>query len=99
MQRSTIPSGSADAREEGCAYPLDGDGGTRSCGALLRPRSSYCSHHHALCHVPRGTRAEARRRHEAEVLARLAGGRRGWSGLGPSRQFLARLEHALRDFF
>lgn len=85
--------------EEGCAYPLDAAGGLKSCGAPLQSRSSYCPHHHAVCHLPRGTAAESRRLREAEVLARVVGGRRGSNGLAPSRRFLDRLEHAVRDFF
>jgi len=43
----------------GCAYPLE-DAPIRYCGCRRRPGSSYCEAHHALCYLPRGSRAEER---------------------------------------
>jgi hypothetical protein len=87
----------------GCAYILDERGSSRicggpRCGAPRRPVSAYCPHHHALCHVATGSRAETDRLREVEALARVVGGRRGRDDDRPSRRFLRRLEHAVRDF-
>jgi hypothetical protein len=82
-------------QDEGCAYPLDGHGAGR-CGAPRRLPSSYCPHHHALCHVGCGTKAEAHLLREVEALASAVGGRRARDGGGPSKDFLKRLEQAAR---
>ncbi len=39
-----------------CRYILNGG---ESCGAVRRCASAYCQKHHALCHIPRGSRSEA----------------------------------------
>lgn len=82
----------------GCCYILDGDGRRRFCGSERRLGSSYCPEHHALCHLAGGTRAEARRLREVEALASAVGGRRGSSGPEPPRNFLRKLEQAIRAF-
>ena len=82
----------------GCCYILDGDNRRRFCGAARQLGSSYCPEHHALCHLACGTRAEAKRLREVEVLARAVGGRRGRDGAKPSRRFLRKLEQAIRAF-
>jgi hypothetical protein len=82
----------------GCAYILDQREGCSFCGRVLRRGSSYCAQHHALCHVAFGTNEEARRLREVEELARVVGGRRAAEGVGPSPQFLKRLERVLRPF-
>lgn len=93
------PSASEASHEApGCAYILDDGHDRRSCGAGCRPGSSYCPEHHALCRVPCGTSAEAKRLCEVEALANAIGGRRGRGGAGPSRRFLRRLEQAVRPF-
>lgn len=89
-----------DGEAEGCAYLLDtADGAARQpCAAPLRPGSSYCPAHHALCHLAGGSAAEAGRLREVEKLANAVGGRRGGGcGGGPSQRFLDRLERAVRD--
>ena len=81
----------------GCAYIMGDGEGCRFCGGVPRRGSSYCAQHHALCHVASGTMEEIRRLREVDELARVVGGRRGAEGVGPSRQFLKRLERALRS--
>ena len=39
----------------GCAYIIEEGEDRRCCGEALRPGSSYCPPHHALCHVACGT--------------------------------------------
>jgi hypothetical protein len=86
-----------DSRAHGCAY-LTGEGaGARRCGAPRGLDSSYCPHHHALCHLARGSRAEKMALREVRSLASMVGGRRGRAANGPSTQFLDRLEAAVRD--
>jgi hypothetical protein len=82
----------------GCAFIYGDNGGRRMCGEPRRLGSPYCAAHHALCHIRGGTRAEERRLREVEVLATAVGGRRSRDAGGPSRQFLRRLEGAVRDF-
>src|SRR5271165_2680239 len=83
--------------ERSCAYLLGENEKRRICGMPRRRGSSYCAHHHALCHVPSGTSQEVRRLREVEALANAVGGGRGSDGGAPSRHFLKRLEHVLRD--
>jgi hypothetical protein len=85
--------------DHGCAFLLEGPNGRRICGAPCQTSSSYCAHHHSLCHVACGSRAERRRLREVETLANAVGGRRARQGVAPSRQFLERLEQTIRDFF
>jgi hypothetical protein len=84
--------------DPGCAYLLDAEETAISCGLPRRPRSSYCSKHHALCHIACGTAAEVDRLREVEALACAVGGRQGWRGVQPSRPFLERLHYVVRDF-
>jgi hypothetical protein len=84
--------------DPGCAYLLEAEETVLSCGMPRQPRSSYCSKHHALCHVAGGTSAEADRLREVEMLACAVGGRQGWHGSEPSRPFLERLQYTVRDF-
>jgi len=79
----------------GCAFILP-DGGR--CGAELKPGSSYCDTHHALCHLPEGSTRERRRLREAEALARAVGGRQGDHQRAPSDRFLRRLENVAKGF-
>lgn len=83
----------------GCAYLVDRPGGRGICGAPCQASSSYCPHHHALCYIASGSKAEARRIREVETLASAVGGRRARQRALPSRQFLERLEQAIRDFY
>lgn len=94
--RSSAPEGRF--ARPGCAYILNDVDGCRFCGGVLRRGSSYCPHHHAVCHVACGTTEEARRLREVDELARVVGGRRAAEGVGPSRRFLKRLERALQSF-
>lgn len=101
MGRTARPLAAEGREEEGCAYLVasdKGDGPARRCAAQCRSGSSYCSQHHALCHLPRGSRAERVRLREVKALANMVGGRRCQEGEGPSRRFLDRLEHAVREF-
>jgi hypothetical protein len=95
LSRSSVP----EDRHAGlsCAYVLADGVSFRFCSGVPRRGSSYCPEHHALCHVASGTMEEARRLREVEELARVVGGRRGAEGVGPSAQFLKRLERALRS--
>ena len=81
----------------GCAYVVDESDGWRSCGASRKLGSSYCPEHHALCHIACGTKAETDRLREVEALASAVGGRRARQRTEPSRQFLNRLEQAVRE--
>ncbi len=93
----TIPVGWDDVQDDtGCAYILGECDGLRTCDAPRQEASSYCPEHHAHCHVANGSAAEAARLREVEAIAKAIGGRRGRHGVGPSRQFLRRVEHALR---
>jgi hypothetical protein len=100
MGRILSPLAGNGREEEGCAYLFTSDkapAAAERCGAPPRPGSSYCPRHHALCHLPRGSRAERVRLREVKALADMVGGRRGRDGEAPSRGFLERLERALRD--
>jgi hypothetical protein len=97
-QHWRIGSSGCDGELLGCCYIVDGMNDRRRCGAVLRPGSSYCPEHHALCHLAGGTRAEARRLREVEALAAAVGGRRGSDGKGPSRRFLEKLEQVVQIF-
>jgi hypothetical protein len=91
------PHDCEDRRDDpGCAYVVEVLGERRTCGAPRRLTSSYCPRHHALCYLVSGSKAEDRRLQEVEALASAVGGRRGRQSVGPSRQFLERLEHAVR---
>lgn len=101
MGQTAGPLAAQGREEEGCAYLVtsaNGDGSACRCAAQCRSGSSYCPQHHALCHLPRGSRAERVRLREVKALANMVGGRRGPEGEGPSRRFLDRLEHAVREF-
>ena len=98
MRAGPMRSPDNERDESGCAYPLVAAKTALSCGQPRQPRSSYCSKHHAICHVGSGTAAEAARLCEAETLACAVGGRQGWHGLAPSRPFLERLQYVVRDF-
>jgi hypothetical protein len=79
----------------GCAFILDRGG---ACGGARRPGSSYCPHHHALCHISGGSSREQRQLKEAEALASAVGGRRGRASRTPPDSFLRRLEKIARGF-
>ena len=99
MERFPLSPGQEDRRADpGCAYIVDDGEGGRFCGEDLRPGSSYCRQHHALCHVACGTTEEVHRLREVEALARAVGGRRASEASGPSRRFLERLEQAMQNF-
>jgi len=99
MGISTVPVGWEDDEDEsGCAYIFGECDSRRICGVPRKAVSPYCPEHHALCHVAYGSEAEANRLAEVEAIAKVVGGRRGRSTVGPSRQFLTRLEYAARGF-
>ena len=84
-------------KDDGCAYIVDESG--HPCGATRRPSSSYCPHHHSVCHIACGSKAETDRLREVEALASAVGGRRARQRAEPTRQFLKRLEQAMRELF
>jgi hypothetical protein len=84
-----------DIEDEGCAYPLDAGG---RCGAFRQGRSSYCAHHHALCHLPETSRRGRRKLRETEALATAVGGRQGRPRRLPPDPLLRRLENTARGF-
>jgi hypothetical protein len=88
-------------KEDGCAYILGESGGScrQTCGAPRRLSSSYCPHHHSLCYIVSGSRAETDRLREVEALASAVGGRRARQRGRPTRQFLKRLEQVVREIF
>jgi len=86
-------------KDIGCAYLVDELDGRRPCGATRRSSSSYCPYHHSLCHIVCGSRAETDRLREVEALASAVGGRRARQRAEPPRQFLKRLEQAVRELF
>jgi hypothetical protein len=98
MRETSPRPGREDRRENdlGCAYLVDEPCVGGHCGAPRQAPSSYCSYHHSLCYVVSGSTAEARRLREVEKLANAVGGRRGRHNAEPSRQFLDRLEQAVR---
>lgn len=81
----------------GCAYIIDEADGRRVCAAMRQSYSSYCPHHHSLCHIACGSKAETDRLREVEALATVVGGRRAGQREEPTRQFLKRLEQAVRE--
>src|ERR1700719_715962 len=88
----------ADSEKDvGCAYIVDESGARHACGATRRPSSSYCPHHHSLCHILCGSTAETERLREVEALASAVGGRRARQRAEPTRQFLKRMEQTLRE--
>jgi hypothetical protein len=80
----------------GCAYLIEGSDGRVACGAPRR-FALLSAPSFALLHSACGSKAEARRIREVETLASAVGGRRARQGALPSRQFLERLEQAIRD--
>jgi hypothetical protein len=86
-------------KDIGCAYIVDESGGRHACGATRRPSSSYCPHHHSLCHIVCGSKAETDRLREVEALASAVGGRRARQRTEPTGQFLKRLERSVRELF
>jgi hypothetical protein len=63
-----------------CAYLIDDAAGRHDCGAVRRPCSPYCAHHHGICYVPIGSRRETQTLRRFEILAVRAG--RGRARLG-----------------
>lgn len=87
-------------KDNGCAYIIDESASDRQiCGATRRLSSSYCVHHHSLCHIMGGSKAEIERLREVEALASAVGGRRARQRAQPTRQFLNRLEQVVRERF
>lgn len=98
-KRLSYPTIKDFEKDAGCAYIVDESDGRRPCGATRRPSSSYCPHHHSLCYIVCGSRAETNRLREVEALASAVGGRRARQRAEPSRQFLKRLEQTIREIF
>jgi hypothetical protein len=88
-----------DQEDSGCAFPLGADDAPIPCGAPCRPRSSFCPAHHALCHLPPGSRTERRAFAEEEALARAVGGRLGREAREPPEALLRRLDRISQLFF
>ena len=90
--------------DDACAYILDGpdnptgDPGVASCGAPVQPGSAYCPYHHARCHLRRGSCAEQHQLWVIELLAAVAGGRRGRPAREPPPPVLRRLDRRSRAF-
>ena len=98
MGKIVVPPERKDTQGNvGCAFVLNEPDGQRTCGAARQPASSYCPCHHAVCYIVSGSKAEVDRLREVEALASLVGGRRTRHGARPSRQFLKRLEQAVRS--
>jgi hypothetical protein len=88
-----LPETETAAGHRGCQY-LDTD--LQPCGAPRRPGSSYCDHHHALCHLAVGSKAEGRRCREFERIGQAIGGRGPLGKGAPSAYFLRRIEDLQR---
>jgi hypothetical protein len=84
-----------EGNDVGCAFIIDD---REVCGAERRPDSSYCTHHHTLCHIAGGTARERHRLREEEALATAIGGTQGRRDLRPPDRFLRRLDHKARIF-
>src|SRR5580692_6546459 len=83
------------ADDDGCAFMIDD---RQVCGAERRRGSTYCTHHHVLCHIAGGTARERYRLREAEALASAVGGRQGRAFRTPPDRVLRRLENLTRVF-
>jgi hypothetical protein len=83
------------ADDDGCAFMIDD---RQFCGAERRRGSTYCTHHHVLCHIAGGTARERYRLREAEALASAVGGRQGRAFRTPPDRVLRRLENLTRVF-
>ncbi len=80
--------------ESGCAYITDTDA---PCGADRRVGSPYCCAHHAVCYLPPGSWAYAKRIAEIDTAARFVGGRVGNdSPRGPPKRFMRALDYRQR---
>lgn len=97
MTKTRLSSANENFEDSGCAYVVAASDGQRTCGASRRPSSPYCPHHHSLCYIVCGSEAEVDRLREVEALASAVGGRRARPRSAPTRQFLKRLEQAVRD--
>ena len=58
---------------DGCCYLIDDATGQHDCGALRRPCSPYCAHHHGICYLARGSGRETGVLQRFEYLAIHAG--------------------------
>lgn len=90
-----------DARgEAGCRFVLNGaikgSAILNFCDAPRHPGSSYCPRHDALCRLPNGSAAEARKLREIEALATAAGGRQPRAARLPAEAQLRRLDRRAR---
>src|SRR5438874_250763 len=85
--------------DSGCVYLLGStEGWEVPCGRPRRRDSSFCPKHHAICHIPAGSRAEDRGLAEAEALAEAVGGRLGAPAREPPEPLLRRLDRISRRF-
>jgi hypothetical protein len=84
--------------EDGCSF-LIGDGASAwACGVPRQSGSSFCSEHHALCHISPGSGRERQQIHEIEALANAVGGRRGHEAQQPPPRVFNRLLRVERRF-
>lgn len=60
--------------DDGCAYLIQEGRSHHRCGDPQRLDSAYCPHHHAICHLTKGSEKEAYQLRLFDSLAR-AGGR------------------------
>ncbi len=67
MKSATLTAWDDPIVADGCAYILDSN---HSCGVSCKLGCSYCSAHDALCHIGRGTKAEAVKIREFKLCAR-----------------------------
>jgi hypothetical protein len=63
--------------DDGCRFILGSPGERDYCGADRQMESSYCAHHHAICHVPPKSAQERVVLREIAALAAKVGGKIG----------------------
>jgi hypothetical protein len=62
---------------DGCQFILGSPGERDYCGADRQMESSYCPHHHAICHVRPQSAQERAALREIAALAAKVGGKLG----------------------
>jgi hypothetical protein len=87
-----------ESADYGCAFVVDASGGATFCQAPRVAGSAYCPDHHAECHLPKGSTAEARQLREIEALAEAVGGRLGHAAPDPPDPLLRRLDRIARAY-
>lgn len=77
---------------KGCRFIVGINGTAQWCGKPGREDSSYCAEHHALCHVPVGSAAEAKEIRRIERMAKIVGGKAPVANAVLSDKFLRALD-------